>query len=185
MNDKLKGKVEFATKVFRACAEVGMWIMFADFALIILNIVMRRFFNAPITGTTEIIKYLMLGCASFAIIENEWIDGNVNMLMLVDKFKKGMREIFLGCIYAVTTVGTIIVAGLLINQARLRILDGQTTSELHFPIWIPAVVIAVCFCILVVVLVIKTAIYFWMARSGETLNFRQFAEIDMSLDVKR
>jgi TRAP-type C4-dicarboxylate transport system permease small subunit len=185
MDDKLKKRVNMATKVWRVCAECGMWIMFVDFAIIIVNIILRRFFNAPISGTTEIIKYLMLGCASFAIIENEWIDGNVNMLVLIEKFKEKARKFMLGCIYAATTVGTGIVSCLLIRQAAMRVEDMQRTPELHFPIWIPATLLAVCFCILVVVLIFKTCLYFWMARTGETLNFRQFANIDMSAEAGR
>jgi TRAP-type C4-dicarboxylate transport system permease small subunit len=178
MDERLERKVTLATKTFRAFAEIGMWFMFADFALIIANIVLRRFFGTPIFGTTELIRYLMLSCASFAIIENEWIDGNVSMLVFLEKLTHKARSFMLGIIYTVTTVGVGVISFLLIRQVGLRIEDHHGTSELHLPIWIPALILAACFCVLVVVLVIKTLLYFWMSRTGNTLLFRNFAAVN-------
>jgi TRAP-type C4-dicarboxylate transport system permease small subunit len=154
-----------------------MWLMFIDVVVIILNIITRRFFSAPIQGTTEMVRYLMLACASFAIIENEWIDGNVNMLVFLEKLKDRTRKIALGIVYAVTTVGTAIISYLLVAQTMTRFGDGLSSNELHFPLWIPATVITIGFCVLTVVLVFKTYVYFWMVRSGNTLNFRKFGEV--------
>ncbi|MDR1028832.1 MAG: TRAP transporter small permease [Clostridiales Family XIII bacterium] len=177
MDEKLEKRLKLATKFFRVFAEISMWLMFIDAVLIIVNIITRRFFNFPILGTTEMVRYLMLGCASFAIIENEWVDGNVSMLVFLEKLKEKTFKIVLGVVYAVTTIGTAIIAYLLIIQAALRFEDGQSSNELHFPLWIPATFIAIGFCVLVITLLLKTILYFWMGKTGNTLNFRKFGEV--------
>jgi TRAP-type C4-dicarboxylate transport system permease small subunit len=185
MDERVEKRLNFATKIFRGFAEVSMWLLLIDAAIIIINIISRRAFNAPVSGATELVRYLMLACASFAVIENEWIDGNVSMQVFLEKMKAKTRRAALGVIYAFTTVITVIMSYLLVIQAQTRFFDGQNSNELHFPLWIPATVIAVCFCVLAVVLLIKTIVYFWMSKTGNEVSFRKFGEAhldDLQID---
>lgn len=178
VNESLAGKLRRITKANRFFAEIALWLIIADFVFVIFNIVMRRFFNMPVFGATEVIRYGMLFCASFAIIENEWVDGNVSMLLFLEKMTHKTRQFVLFIMNAFSTFGVGFVAYLMIMQAIQRVADHQATPALNFPIWIPAACIAFGFVLLTVVLGIKTCVYYWMAKTGQTFVFRRLAIIN-------
>ena len=63
--------IKVSGKVWKAFSTIGIVCMFICVLVIILNIIFRRFFRAPIFGSTEIVRYMALCAASFSIIENE------------------------------------------------------------------------------------------------------------------
>ena len=71
-----------ATKVWKWEAGIAWVFLFANVLLIMTHIIMRRFFDAPIYGSIELIKYISLCAASFALAQNEWIDGNITMSLV-------------------------------------------------------------------------------------------------------
>jgi TRAP-type C4-dicarboxylate transport system permease small subunit len=154
-----------------------MWALMADVFIIIVNIVMRRFFNSPIFGVTELIQYTMLFSASFAIVENEWVDGNVNMHMLLEKMTQRTRSFVLFIVNILTTFGMGVVDYLLFKQFLQRFAEGKVTHELGFPVWAPALVIAIGFGLLAVVLAGKTILWYWMWKSNNFISFRALGSL--------
>jgi TRAP-type C4-dicarboxylate transport system permease small subunit len=164
--------IKKTTKIISVFREISMWFIFADIVVIVVNIIARRFFSSPIFGVTEIITYMMLCGAAFAIIENEWVDGNVNMMVLLDRMSKKARIMALFIINAATSAGSIIVAYLLIGSFVGKFVGKNMTTELHIPLAIPAAFLAIGFTCLAVVYALKTIIWYWSVKSGEEFNFR-------------
>ena len=167
--DKL---IRRAGKTWRYLSWVAMATLFANSLIVIVNIILRRFFNAPIYGATEIVRYLSLFTASFAIADNEWVDGNVNMLLIVDALPEKTRKWVLCAANFVTSIGFGIVDWLLIQQTIRRFFDQTATTEIGLPLWIPNAVLTLGFCTLTIVIAAKAIIWFWMAKTGNTIVFR-------------
>ena len=180
VNDDLATKLKKITAVNRNFAKIALWFMIADCVFVIINIIMRRFFNMPIYGATEIIRYGMFFCACFAIFENEWIDGNINMMLILERLKTKNQQFVLFIVNAFSTIGVGFVSYLMVNTAIMRINDQQATVALHFPLWIPATTIAFGFIMLTIVLGIKTYVYLLMTKTQQKFIFRRLAIIDES-----
>jgi TRAP-type C4-dicarboxylate transport system permease small subunit len=140
--------------------------------LVVANIVLRRFFNAPIFGSTEIVRYVSLAAASFALAENEWIDGNVKMTVLLESMSKKAYDLFILIGNVVCSAVFILISYLLILQSISKFAKVDVSTELSLPLWIPAAVLAFGFCVLTLSIVIKSVILVYAFKVGETLDFR-------------
>jgi len=146
--------------------------------VIVANVILRKFFNAPIFGSTEIVQYLGLAITSFAIVQNEWGDGNITMALIVDRLSQKAHYILNAIELLVDTVVFGIIDWLLIKDVLAKFARGNKTAELAFPKWIPsAVVLAGCI-MLTVVLVIKAVLYIMAVKEGRTLNFEKIGRIE-------
>jgi C4-dicarboxylate transporter DctQ subunit len=166
-------KFSALTKFYNVFREIAMWLLFADIFIIVVNIILRRFFNEPIYGVTEMIRYVMLFSASFALVENEWVEGNVSMLIILEKLSQRTRVMFFAIINFFITIVMIIVSCLLIQQSLNRFTEHTVSNELHLPLWIPEMGLAVGCCLLAVGLATKTILWFWMRRSENYFDFRE------------
>ena len=162
-----------ASRAFRVFSNVAMVLLFVNVAIIIANIVMRRFFNAPIYGMTELVRYISLFVASFAIVENEWVDGNVSMTMVVDALHAKARCVTMFVANLATTVAFVVLDYLLIQQMVNKYRDMSMTVELRIRLWIPCAALVVGFVALTVVLALKTYIWAWMRKTGQVVKFSE------------
>jgi TRAP-type C4-dicarboxylate transport system permease small subunit len=145
---------------------------------VMVNVILRRFFNSPIYGSTEFIRYISLLSASLAIAENEWVEGNAKMSLLLEKLPKKYADTLIFISGAICSAVFILVTYLLFVQAVDKFAKVDITPELNFPVWIPAIVLAIGFCILTVTIIIKTVILGHALKSGETIYFERLKKAD-------
>ncbi|MDR3294378.1 MAG: TRAP transporter small permease subunit [Clostridiales Family XIII bacterium] len=170
-------RISAMTRFCNLFREISMWVLFIDVIVIVVNIILRRIFNAPIFGVTEVIRYLMLFGASFALLENEWVDGNVNMLILLDKMSQKMRAVVFSITNLVISVGMIFISVLLVQQVVRRYGEHTTSYELNIPVWLIELALTVGCWLLTVGLVGKTIIWFWMVITGSHISFRELGSL--------
>lgn len=125
-----------------------------NIAVIIANIVLRRFFNAPIYGSTELVRYCSLISASFALAQNEWFDGNVKMTLLHETIKKKVADVLRTIMDVACFIGFIFVSYALFGQIIQYLNNGAVTQDLSMPTWIFSLVLFVGF-------VFLTISFFW------------------------
>lgn len=162
-------------KVFTIIAEAFMAI---SALLIFVNVFTRKFFNAPIYGTTEMVQYMGLIIASFALIDNEWGDGNITLTIFLDKMKNSARYIVCAAVHIIEGLAFIVVDYLLFKDVFGKLALGTVTPELDIPRWIPSLVAAVGFTFLTIALILKATVYIIGARSGRNVNFAEIGRID-------
>jgi TRAP-type C4-dicarboxylate transport system permease small subunit len=158
-------------------AMISCFLLVFNMLLIVANIILRRFFNSPIFGSTELVRYLSLCAASFALSDNEWVDGNVNMTLLLEMMSNKTRDImvFLGNVFC--AVSFVLISYLLIIQAISKYTKGDITTELGIPIWIPASILAFGFVVLTLMIAIKSVILGWALKTGEKIDFRNIEPV--------
>ena len=167
----MKRIIGISGRIWKVYSTVAIVFMFGSVVIIIANVVMRRFFNAPIFGSTEIIRYLGLSTACFAIVENEWSDGNITLTLLLDMMPKKMREIFMAVGFAVAACALVLLDFLLVRELIKKYVNGDFSSELMFPLWIPSLFLTLGVITLTIVVALKAAICMWCAKTGETVVF--------------
>ena len=147
--------------------------------VIVANIVLRRFFNAPIYGSTEIIQYLGLFVASMAIVETEWSSGNIVMSLFLDMAPQRVRNVILTIEFTINSIAMIVLDYLLFQDVIAKFLRGTLTSELKISRWIPSMVLAIGFVGLTLVLIVKTVIHCHMAITGKEIDFIKLGNAGM------
>ena len=170
----MKKLLVVSNKVWKAEIYVAWVLMFFVMMLVITNIILRRFFGSPIYGSTELVRYLSLCVASFALAQNEWIDGNITMTLIQERIKSKKA---VGIIMAVTTticaLVFILISYLFCMQVNTRITNHDITAELKMPIWIPTLIFAVGAIFLTASLIIKCILRWHRTIKGEPqINFR-------------
>ena len=148
-------------------------------AIIILNIILRRFFNAPIFGSTEIVQYLGLAISSFAIVQNEWGDGNICMALFVDMIHSKKARYLLNAVESfINAVIFVVIDWLLLQDTLTKFASGNTTPDLEFPRWIPSLIITIGFTLMTVVIIVKAILYLWALKEGKEINFEAIGRIE-------
>jgi len=162
-----------ANKIWKTEAAIACAFLFANVMLIMANIIMRRFFNAPIFGSTELIRYISLVAASLSIAQNEWIGGNISMTLIPEKLK-AKAATRLGSITSTVVAGFfILVTYLLYIQVHDKFVKLDVSYELQLPVWIFALVLAVGFTALTATTIIKTILLWYVELTGAPkINFR-------------
>jgi len=138
-----------------------------------LNVLLRRFFNMPIYGSTEIVRYISLACASFAIVEHEWVNGNINMPIILDAVPKKVRAIMLCTGYIIATGVFTFISYLLIRQVMNRYTFHSVSPDLGITLWIPALVLSIGFIAMTLTIIVKAVICGWMVKTGNNIVFER------------
>jgi TRAP-type C4-dicarboxylate transport system permease small subunit len=169
----MKNLLLYANKIWRVEAAAAWVFLFANVLIIVVNIVMRRFFNAPIVGATEIIRYISLIAAGLALAQNEWIDGNITMSLIHEKLKRKNAKRLKAITNSIVAVIFVLITYLLFIQVRDKIVNLDVSYELQIPVWIPALILAVGFTVLTVSIIIKSILLWFIEVTGAPeVNFR-------------
>jgi TRAP-type C4-dicarboxylate transport system permease small subunit len=170
-------------KIWRVLAFIASAFMFVNMAFIILNIVLRRFFSMPIFGATELVCYISLTVASFALCQNEWVDGNIRMTLILESLKERGGYILLFIVNLVCSVFFVIFSYLFIVQAIGKFQVNDTSYDLHIPVWIPNAILALGVCAMTACIIIKMLMYFCAIRTGKVFDLRKIAILDAGEDA--
>jgi len=95
------------------------------------------------------------------------------MPIIIDALPRKLRNIVLFIGFAITSCIFVVIDYLLIRQSFNKFVTKSVTQELEFPMWIPSAVLAVGFCALTLVIILKTVIYGWMVKTGVEVQIRE------------
>ena len=179
-----QARLEKGYSYMKVINTVGIWlkratttvsvITYVGFFLIMLltvaDVTMRRFFNAPIAGSYEIVQYTLMASvfASFAYCQSErW---HVHITMIIRLLPQKLRFAF----YSLTGLVSTAVAGLLVyaavQQAYLAFDRNFLSGVLRFPIyptfWLMAVTMSF----------FTLALFYDVIRSVIAMFNKEFAE---------
>jgi len=176
--EKMNRIIQRSGKIWKVFTVLACIFMSFSAVIIIVNIITRKFFNAPIFGSTEMVSYASLAVASFAMIDCEWADGNITLTILLDHlrqkthyFVNAIEHIIMGAFY-------IIVDILLVRDTLSKFATKLITTDLHMSKWIFSGITAVGFIVLTFVAFTKAALYILAAKNNETINFNEIGRVD-------
>ena len=172
MQEKL---VKICTKTFGGISAIGCVFLISFMMVTIANIILRRFFNSPIHGSTEMIQYLALLTACLAIVETEWSDSFPSLTILTEKLPTKAYNIMMSVVFTINSILFVVLSTLFFSDLQRRFALGTITPELGIPRWIFSLVLALGIIGLTLALVAKTILYYRSIKTGERLNFFQIA----------
>lgn len=176
--ERINKIVRISGKIWNIFTRIASLFMALSALLIIVNIITRKFFNAPIFGSTELIAYGGLIIAAFAMIDCEWADGNITLTIILDKFSQkthyvisAVEHLLMGCFY-------LVVDYLLISDTISKFGSKLVTTDLHMVKWIFSGITAIGFIVLTGVAFVKAALLFIAAKNKERISFNEIGRVD-------
>jgi TRAP-type C4-dicarboxylate transport system permease small subunit len=170
--------VNVTGRIWKYVSYAAMVCLIANVLIIIANIIMRRFFGAPIWGSTEYVKYLSLVGASFALVQNEWFDGNIRMTLLPEKIPQAGKNVLTFIVNLVCSVAFVYISYLLVLSAYSKYLKWDISPDLQLPIFWFVTILAIGFIILTIGLICKTIISAHTLRTGQLHNLRNVRTLE-------
>jgi TRAP-type C4-dicarboxylate transport system permease small subunit len=173
-------------RITKRCADctalVSGVFLTAVMCLIVVNIIARRFFDAPIFGVTELVRYGALLAASFALIGNEWCDGNIKMMLILEHLSEKKRALLDAVTGVMSVCGFGYVCWHLSMQVLYKYSKGELSVDLAIPLWILAGILAFGMILLALCVVVKTVLSLYTVLTGEKIpTERATEELDVSL----
>lgn len=176
--EKMDKIIKTSGKLWKIFTILSCIFMVFSAGLIIVNIITRKFFNAPIFGSTELISYASLVVAAFAMIDCEWADGNITLTIILDKFTRKNHYIINAIEHIIMGAFYIVVDYLLVKDTLTKFASKIVTTDLHMFKWIFSGITAIGFIVLTLVAFTKAALYIIAARNNERINFNEIGRVD-------
>ena len=161
-----------SNKICKNITMIGGIFLTINVLLVIVNIIMRRVFNAPIFGSTEYVQYISLIAGSFGLCQNEWYGGNVTMTMLQEKLSERTADWVRFICSSVSSVMFCYVSYLMINDSVAKYVKQDVTNTLAMPKWIFVAILAFGIVCLTLAIIVKTIILGYTAKTGTKINLR-------------
>ena len=162
---------KFGDRVWGATSAISGIMMFLISCMVIVNVILRRFTSYSILGCTELVRYFMCIAAALALMQNEWVDGNVRVTIILECLKGRARKALDFICYVITSVGFVPITWFMIEQAVDTCKKGTLTTDLFMPMWIFSAILSLGFVFLTIVFWMRTVLkgydLFTHAASGE------------------
>lgn len=147
-------------KINRALATIGAVALTIMMIILIVNIITRKFFSAPIFAVSELVGYISLFIGSIGLGQQEWIDNNITMTILVDALPPRKQSLLRAVRSFICFVGFSIVSYYLVGDAVNKGITGEVSSSLRIPLVVTSGFMSICFVFLCICLAVKTLLYF-------------------------
>ena len=147
-------------KTNRVLATIGAVALTIMMVILIVNIITRKFFSAPIFAVSELVGYISLFIGSIGLGQQEWIDNNITMTILVDALSPRKQSLLRAIRSLICFIGFSIVSYYLVGDAINKGITGEVSSSLRIPLVFTSGFMSVCFVFLCVCLAVKTILYF-------------------------
>ena len=146
---------KFGEKTWHITSVIGAVFIVFYMLLTVANIIMRRAFNAPIFGVTEMICYASMVACCFGLAQTAWKDGNVSMTIIHEMLPPRARRAMYAAEGLVSTIGVGYVAYQCILQIFVKFRTGGTTTDTGIPLYILTIFLAMGFVFLCICLFMK------------------------------
>jgi len=176
--EKAKKIIQVSNKAWKITTYVASLFMALSALLIIVNIITRKFFNAPIYGSTELIAYGSLVIAGFAIIDCEWADGNITLTIILDMFSQKVHYIISAIEHILMGLFYIVCDYLLFHDTLTKFASKVVTTDLDMPKWIFSGIMVVGFTLMTVVAFVKAILLLMAAKNNERISFSEIGRVD-------
>lgn len=173
--DKL---IKNVNKLTYATSTIAGVILVADVLLVIVNIIMRRLFNTPIFGASELICYAALIAAAFAFLETDWLQINVEMTLLHEKVSERAGDILRFITTLFSAVVFVYVSYTSISDTINKYTLNNVSTELMIPLFIPSIFVSASLICITILLFLKTAVRGYGLKNHIHYHFSKASEAE-------
>jgi TRAP-type C4-dicarboxylate transport system permease small subunit len=123
-------------------------VLFAIIVLIMLvNIIGRSFFHAPVKGTVELVQYGVMLCAGFVMCRSTFEDKHIIVTFIIDRFPHRLRSFFvtIGRLTGVVAFGALTFLNY--RNIPVAIAANKVTDSFRAPFEYIYIAMTICFAI--------------------------------------
>ena len=163
-------KMKRVTKVFDMVTTVfiriSSVILIALVVLMIVNVIGRKLFNSPISGTIELVQYGILICIGLAISRTGFEDRQLSVTMIQELLPAKGRAVlkcFCSC------VAGLLFGSLIINYIRVipkALQSGRVSDVMHIPYYLIYYLLIVAMFLVAVTFFYQAVLVVYKAFSG-------------------
>ena len=165
---------DLLTTVFVRISSV---ILIALVVIMIVNVIGRKLFNSPISGTIELVQYGILICIGLAISRTGFEDRQLSVTMIQELLPAKGRAI-LRCIC--NCVAGVLFGSLIFNYIRIipkAMNSGRVSDVMHFPYYL-------IYYLLIVAMFMVSVTFFYQAVLVVYKAFSGADEVKEKLDIR-
>ena len=161
---KLFGKI--LEKVFGFLETISDFLLLIMMCVALANVLLRALFNYPIYGTFEIVCYVSLIMAAFAMPDTERTSSNISVTLVNEMLPEKGSKILKLITNIMGAGGCSVIGYRLIGLAQRRFVNGDVTADLRMPIYIFVYIIAAAFFLVAVCMLFKALSFFFLKDDG-------------------
>ena len=163
--DKAERGIKRVAKVFN---DIAGWAVVAAMVLVVINVILRRVFKSPLLGAYEFTGFLTAVIVGFSIAFCLVLDAHISIDFITQKFSKKAQNI----IGLVTNSMMFLMMGaftwFLFGYATKLLKSNSVSPTTQFPFYIVVYIVAVCFIILCLVLLVRVKNHIREAKRNES-----------------
>jgi TRAP-type C4-dicarboxylate transport system permease small subunit len=114
---------------------VGVSFQAIMMGFISADVILRKFFNMPITGSIDIAKLMLVVAVFFGIAYTQVEEGHVNITLLTERFPKRVQAVIDSCVYFIGLGLFSVMTWQTVLAAIDLKANGTTTTVLPIPIY--------------------------------------------------
>jgi TRAP-type C4-dicarboxylate transport system permease small subunit len=163
--DKAERGIKRVAEIF---SDIAGWAVAAAMVLVVINVILRTVFKSPLLGAYEFTGFITAVIVGFSLAFCLVLDAHISIDFITQKFSKKAQNI----IGLVTNSMMFFMMGtftyFLFKYATKLLMSNSVSPTTQFPFYIVVYVVAVCFIVLCLVLLIKVKNHIKEAKRNES-----------------
>ncbi|ARK29886.1 TRAP transporter small permease [Halalkalibacter krulwichiae] len=132
----IKGYINIVNKASKGLENIAAIIFFLTAMLIIVNVISRRAFNTPVTGTVDLVLFFTTAVIALSIGYCAVRDGHIAISIFIEKFPKRVQKVIDVIIGSISALFLFLVAWHMVVYAIAMRSSGEVSLTIkwsHFP----------------------------------------------------
>ncbi|WP_332632366.1 TRAP transporter small permease [Halalkalibacter flavus] len=129
----IKGYMDIVKKASKGLENIAAVILFLSAMLVIANVISRRVFNTPITGTLDLVLFFTTALIALSIAYCAVEGGHISISIFVDRLPKGVQKVINVIIGTISALFLVLVSRQLVLYAISSHSSGDVSLTLRWP----------------------------------------------------
>lgn len=135
LNKAYRNLERVINRISRVANSAGAGVLVLMMLLITMDVLLRYFFNRPITGSFELVEFMMAIVVCLGMAYTGVQKGHVAVEIVVSRFSSRKQGLVDSFTYLVSTILLSLISWKSIVQAKVLMGSGLTSSILYVPVY--------------------------------------------------
>lgn len=139
-----RGSERVISRISRVANSAGAGVLVVMMLLIVIDVLLRYFFNRPVKGVFELIEFMVAIVVCLGMAYTGVQKGHVAVELVVSRFSPRVQALIDSFNYLVSTILFSLISWKSVVQAKVLWVSGLTSSILYVPVYPFVFVLAFC-----------------------------------------
>ena len=156
MNHRFEGFKDLVYKASKTVNGIGISLLLAMMMLMVVDVLLRRIFNRPLTGSFEIVQFILVTIVYTAVAYTTCKKAHISIDLLTSRFSDRIASLIQTTVLSLSLFLFILITWRNLVRAGELARDGTTSVLLSIPLYPFYYVVAFGSAVLCLVLLIQT-----------------------------